>query len=113
MDVQLAEERSGDVLILLPVGRVDSTNAGTFETAVMDRIGAGERRLVIDFSRLDFISSSGLRVILLAAKALKVAQGALVLCRMKDHVHEVFRISGFDQIIPIKQTRDSALAAAD
>ena len=113
MDVELAEERSGDVLILLPVGRVDSVNARMFESAVMERIGAGERHLVIDFSRLDFMSSSGLRVVLLAAKALKAAQGTLVLCRMKDHVHEVFRISGFDQIIPIKQTRNSALAVSD
>ena len=76
----------------------------------MERVGSGEQRLLVDFSRLNFISSSGMRVLLMAAKKLHASQGKLVLCAMPDHIHEVFRISGFDQIIPIRDTRESALA---
>ena len=112
MDIEVAEERSDDVLVLLPVGRLDSGNARSFESVVMDHVSSGERRLIVDFSRLDFISSSGMRVLLIAAKALKASEGTLVLCAMKNHIEEVFRISGFDRIIPIKESRESALVAA-
>ncbi len=112
MDIEVAEERNDDVLVLLPVGRLDSGNARSFESVVMDRIGSGELRLIVDFSRLDFISSSGMRVLLIAAKALKANEGKLVLCEMKNHIEEVFRISGFDRIIPIKESRALALTAS-
>ena len=108
MDIEVAEERTDDALVLLPVGRLDSSNARSFESIVMERIGGGERRLIVDFSRLDFISSAGMRVLLIAAKALKSADGSLVLCAMKNHIQEVFRISGFDRIIPITETRDGS-----
>ncbi len=110
MDIEVAEERDGDALVLLPVGRLHSANTRAFEAIVMERIDAGERRVVVDFSRLDFISSSGMRVLLLAAKKLHAGEGTLVLCSMQDHIEEVFRISGFDRIIPIRDSRESALA---
>ena len=109
LDAEVAEERHDGVLVLSPVGRLDSGNVNAFEAGVMKRIGAGERRLVVDFSRLDFISSSSLRVLLLAAKAVKAGSGTLVACSMKPHIEEVFRVSGFDRIIPVKATRASAL----
>ncbi|MDE2907036.1 MAG: STAS domain-containing protein [Acidobacteriota bacterium] len=110
MEIEVAEEREDGALVLLPVGRLDSANARAFEAIVMERVGAGEERLVVDFSKLNFISSSGMRVLLLAAKQLHARQGVLVLCSMQDHIHEVFRISGFDQIIPIRDSREAALA---
>ena len=90
MNIEVAEEREDGALILLPVGRLDSANARAFESIVMDHIGNDERRLIFDFGRLSFISSSGMRVLLIAAK-------------------EVFRVSGFDQIIPIRDSRQAAL----
>ena len=112
MEIEVAEERAGEVLVLSPVGRLDSGNASSFESVVMDHVSGGERRMIVDFGRLDFISSSGMRVLLLAAKALKAQQGTLVLCSMKDHIEEVFQISGFSQIIPIKDSREAALAVS-
>ena len=112
MDIEVAEERTDEVLVLLPIGRLDSGNARSFESVVMDHVSSGERRLIVDFSRLDFISSSGMRVLLIAAKALKAGEGTLVLCAMKNHIEEVFRISGFDRIIPIKDSRELALAVS-
>ena len=109
MEAEVAEERHDGVLVLSPVGRLDSGNVNAFEADVMKRIGGGERRLIVDCSRLDFISSSGLRVLLLAAKALKAGSGTLVVCSMKPHIEEVFRVSGFDRFIPVKVTRAAAL----
>ncbi len=111
MTIEVAEERHHGVLVLLPVGRLDSGNAGAFESIVMKHINSGERRLIIDFSRLDFISSAGLRVALLATRALRASHGRIVLCAMRRHIEEVFRISGFDRIIAIKDSRQAALDA--
>jgi anti-anti-sigma factor len=109
MDIEVAEERADEALILLPVGRLDSSNARSFETLVMAHIDGGQQRLVIDFSRLNFISSSGMRVLLIAAKRLSANEGTIALCNMQDHIEEVFRVSGFDQIIPIRDSRKAAL----
>jgi serine/threonine-protein kinase RsbW len=112
MDIEVVEERHDGVLVLSPVGRLDSGNVVAFESSVMQRIGGGERRLVFDLSRLDFISSSGLRVLLLATKALKTGTGTLVVCGMKPHIEDVFRISGFDRLISVEPSRAAALEAS-
>ena len=109
MDIEVIEERDNDVLVLLPFDRIDSTNARAFESIVMEHISKGELRLIIDFGRLNFISSSGLRVLLIAVKKLNAAQGKLVLCDMQEHIHEVFQISGFDQLIPIRDSRKASM----
>ncbi len=109
MDIEVAEERHHDVLVLFPIGRLDSGNASAFESIVMDHINSGERHLIVDFSRLDFINSVGLRVALLATRALQASQGRIVLCAMRKHIEEVFRISGFDRIIVIKESCQAAL----
>lgn len=109
MNIEVVEERSNNILVLLPVDRLDSTNAQKFESKVMDHITKGEQRMVVDFSRLNFISSSGLRVLLIAAKKLTASQGKLVLCNMQEHIREIFVISGFDRIILIKESRQTAL----
>ena len=109
MNIEVVEERDNDVLVLLPVDRLDSTNARAFESIVMDHISKGELRMIIDFGRLNFISSSGLRVLLIATKKLRAAQGKIVLCDMQEHIHEVFIISGFDQLIPIHNSRKASM----
>ncbi len=58
MNIQVVEERDNDVLVLLPVDRIDSSNAAGFESIITNHISNGELRLIFDFSRLNFISSS-------------------------------------------------------
>jgi len=108
----IATERSGDVLVLLPQGRLDSNNAAAVETEILEHLAAGSKRIVMDFAGLDYISSAGLRVVLVVAKRLKQAGGTLVLCRLPAHIREVFEISGFLSILTTKDTREEALAAA-
>ena len=112
MDIEVAEKRHGEVLVLVPVGRLNSDNAHAFESLVMDRIRRGECRLVVDFSRLQFISSSGLRVLLLAAQALRAANGTLILCSMRENIAPVFQVSGFSQMISVRQSLEQAVADA-
>lgn len=110
--IEVLEEREGDVLILTPVGRVDSSNARLFERMIEDRIDDGETHIVVDFTKLSFISSSGMRVLLIGAKSIRANQGKFVLCSMRDSIREIFSISGFDTIIPVVKDRIAAIDAS-
>ena len=63
---------------------------------------------MIDGGTLDYISSTGLRVLLVAAKRLKAVEGKIVLSSLKPHILEVFEIAGFKSIFPIYATADQA-----
>ena len=65
--------------------------------------------MLIDFKSLDYISSAGLRVLIMVAKKLKAAQGSLVLCNLDEKIYEVFNVSGFTAIFDICTTQEEAL----
>ena len=69
--LQILDQRDGDTLILVPEGRIDSSNASDFERVMNDHIDNGDVHLVVDFSQISFISSSGMRVLLIAAKRVR------------------------------------------
>lgn len=106
----LEQETRGDVLILRPVGRLDSTSAPELERLVLDQLSAGVQRMVFDLADMDYVSSAGLRVILLAGKKLRASQGKLALTGMRDMVREVFEMSGFLALFPVSATLDEGLA---
>lgn len=89
-------------------GRMDGVSAPEFEEKLSAWIDEGETNFIIDFESLDYISSAGLRSILVTAKKLKVKNGRLLLCTLKDTVKEVFEISGFSSIVPIYESVNAA-----
>lgn len=99
-----------NVKIFAPSNRLDSGNAAGFEQEVVAAITAGSSHLLIDFSDLSYISSAGLRVVLLAAKKTKAVGGKLALCGLNDSIREVFVVSGFDAMLDIQPNRDAGLA---
>ena len=104
-------EKRGDITALRPSGRLDSATSGAFERAVDEAFEAGARRLVLDFSQLDYISSAGLRSTLIAGKKARALEGGqLALCALKPQVMEIFAISGFTAIFTICKDLDEALA---
>jgi stage II sporulation protein AA (anti-sigma F factor antagonist) len=72
-------------------------------------INSAAQRLVIDLAQLDYVSSSGLRVFLLAAKRLQATNGKLTLCGLQDHIQQVFDLAGFSSILSIYGSRDEAI----
>ena len=81
-------------------GRLDTTTAPQLEACLKENIGDNEH-LVMDFSRLEYISSAGLRVILAAQKIMN-KQGEMVIKNVNDTVMEVFEITGFADILHIE-----------
>ncbi len=106
----LSNEKIGDTLIASVAGQVNSANAGNLESQLLQLVALGEHRLVLDLSRLDYISSAGLRVALMLAKRIREQGGRLAFYGMQPHVHEVFDISGFLAILTVVDTRADALA---
>ncbi|MCG6861879.1 MAG: STAS domain-containing protein [Chromatiaceae bacterium] len=109
--MHISEQRKEGVLILGPEGRLDTNTSEPFEQRMMAVIDAGNNRLVVDLTELDYISSAGLRVLLMSAKRLKNEQGRLALCGLKSHIREVFEISGFLKILTVVENTDAAVAA--
>jgi anti-sigma B factor antagonist len=107
--MDISEDRKADAVILALSGKLDATTAKRFEDRILGVINSGTQRLVVDLSQLDYVSSSGLRVLILAAKRLQTVDGKIVLCSMKDHVRQVFDLAGFSSMLSIYASRDEAL----
>lgn len=108
--MEVNENIEGEALILSPVGRIDSSTAAQFQEITLGKISEGHGRLVIDFSNVDYISSAGLRVILMAAKRCKAANGGFAMCNLAAHIKEVFEISGFLKILTLAENQEDAIS---
>ena len=104
-------ERAGGTLIARADGRIDSSNSREFHSELEAAIADSDTSVVLDFEDVAYISSAGMRVILLAAKGLQQSGTEFVLCSMNDSIREVFKISGFDKIIAIHNSQAEALSA--
>lgn len=108
--MSLSFQREGDVLFVGVAGRVDGATAREFEEGVRGAMAETDRGLVMDFRELAYISSAGLRVILLTAKLLASRNGQMLCCNLSDTIHRLFEVSGFAKIIPIHPSREAARA---
>ena len=104
-------EQANGVLVLKPEGRIDGQNAGDFQSSAMQAIADAEGAVVADLGSISYISSAGLRAILLVAKTMRQRKAGFALCSLSDQIGEVFRISGFDKIIAVHGTRADAIAS--
>lgn len=108
MDIEQITDTGHTVLIA--TGRLDTGTAPEFEKQLLETLPQ-QPSLVVDLSGVDYISSAGLRVVLMGAKRAKQAQGKLVLCGLSPAIREVFAVSGFLKILDVRETRDEAVAA--
>ena len=106
------EAHEAGVVIVSPQGRIDSTSSTALEHHLQGLAAAGQTRVVIEFSGVDYISSAGLRVMLALAKRGRDQKGRLALFGMNDSVRQVFELAGFVALFTITATRAEALHAA-
>lgn len=100
-------------LIISPEGRLDSNTSAAFEKQVLEVLAGGAKSVLMDFSQIDYMSSAGLRVVLLAAKRLKAGGGKLVICGLSASITEVFRVSGFLAALNVVSDLSSARQCFD
>jgi anti-anti-sigma factor len=104
----MKHEIHDDALVLQPAGRIDGGTAGAFETDSLALIEAGMAHIVIDLSLVDYLSSAGLRSLLIIAKRVRSNGGSASLCGLGSNVAEVIAVSGFDSIFGVFPDAESA-----
>ncbi len=109
--LQMTEERDGKVLVFGLAGRLDSGTAKDLEATLKQKLDDGEQTILMDMEALDYISSAGLRVVLLAAKRLRSSDGRFALSALKGEIRQVFEISGLLRILTVFDTRAEATDA--
>jgi stage II sporulation protein AA (anti-sigma F factor antagonist) len=109
MEMQIGKE--ADVTVVTMIGRLDAVTAPEYENKISALVNGGDIRMVVDFEKLDYISSAGLRALLVTAKLLKAKQGQVRFANVRGSVREVFDISGFGSIFQMDDSVASSLAA--
>ena len=99
-----------DILVISLEGRIDAHSAKDLEDQCTRWIESGEHKIIMDFAAVDFISSAGLRVVLLTAKMLSSKNGTIKLCSLNGTLRNVFEISGFSKLFVIVPSLEDALA---
>ena len=105
-------KRFADTVVLAPVGRINHGSAEEFKSALrphLEQCGSGRDQLVLDLSGVDYISSAGLRILMLAKKQTKAQGGTLVIAELGPVVKEIFEISKFTVVFEIFPTVRAAL----
>lgn len=100
---------SGEVNIVRIGGNLDTESFPEAQAQVTQLIEQGARKILVDLKELVYISSAGLRVLLIAAKKLKEQGGELRISNLNDIVKEVFEISGFSKIFNVFNSEAEAM----
>ncbi len=100
--MQIEKTQEGDIVVLKVIGQLTSSTSPALETAVNDVLKT-ESNLVLDFAELDFLASSGLRVILSTQKRINAKNGALVIRNVNKVVMEVFEMTGLRDFLNVFQ----------
>lgn len=108
--MEIGERRDGDILILSPAGRIDNETSPAFQARLLAALIPGAAVLV-DFSGVEYVSSAGLRALMMGSKQSKAANGRLAVAALGPVVKEIFEISRFSLVVPVFDTPADALAA--
>lgn len=111
MALEIHEEVVGEVRVLGLKGRLDTDTAGDLELAAKDLIDDGARNFLVDLSGVGYVSSAGLRVLLMIGKSID-GKGSLCLCGLNATVRQVFDVAGFTQLFVIGTDRNAVLKKA-
>lgn len=99
--MNISETRSGDVIQIQIDGRVDTTTSPQLQNAILQAFQKGNK-LVLDFSGVEYVSSAGLRALLIGQKTANSKGGSMTLVNVAEAVLQVFKMSGFSGILHIE-----------
>jgi anti-sigma B factor antagonist len=100
-----------DIATILSLnGRIDTATAPELEQAINKAIDGGNRKILLDFTGVSYISSGGLRVLLATAKKLKNPDDKFAICGLSPEVLKILKLAGFTSIFSIYPSEGEALA---
>ncbi len=109
LGLQIELEEIEQRILLRLDGRLDASSIQILERKIDKLIEERHTQLLLDFTRVDYLSSAGLRILLAAAKKLKAKKGTLVLFSLQEEISEVVKMAGFDRILQICANEKEAL----
>jgi anti-anti-sigma factor len=110
--MEIAKFEVADISVLEPVDVIDSTNANTFTTKVTDIVSGQPGNFVIDLNRVKYVSSAGVRALILVGQVVAKMQRKLVLCGLNDEVARLFELTKLGEYFVIGSSRDDAVRLA-
>jgi anti-anti-sigma factor len=105
----ITSTHAGDTIVLRVAGRLDAITSPEFEKTCQQCINSESRRMMVDFEGVDYISSAGLRAILLAGKAVHAGGGVLGLSGLRGTVKDTLEMAGFCALLPVYDSMEAAL----
>lgn len=108
MEIQTQEYKR--VAVVAVTGRVDSSTSADLEAALQSLIDRGKKNLVVDMAGVEFLSSSGLRVLVNAFKACK-GSGDMCIAQPSERAASSLSIAGVDTLFSVHPTREAAIAS--
>lgn len=108
----IASTYADNAAVLRVGGRLDAITAAEFENTYRQSVNAETRKVVLDFQGLEYISSAGLRAVLLVGKMVQAGGGTLVLACLSGTVKTVLEMSGFCALFPVYDSVEVALESS-
>jgi anti-anti-sigma factor len=108
--VEITTATRDGATILSIAGRIDTATAPALEQAINKAIDSGNRKILLNFTAVSYISSGGLRVLLATAKKLKNPGDKYALCSLAAEVNKILKLAGFTSIFSIYPSEGEALA---
>ena len=112
MRINIDWQRKDGILVAALNGRVDSNNANEFQKMMEAGIDPKDKALIMDFGQVSYISSAGLRVVVVMAKKFKGPYRKLVICALSEPIKKLFTMTGLDQAMTLRGTRTEAIDEA-
>lgn len=109
--MEIAERKNEAFVVVAPSGRVDGVTAPELERRLTEIVERGDSRVLLDCENMSYISSAGLRVVLLAAKKCQQGSGKLILCSLQPDCKTAMEISGFLTMLDFYDDAEAAVAA--
>jgi len=109
--LEISEQHQGDVVVLGPAGRINNDSSPEFQNRLLECVGSAGTAVLVDLSRVEYISSAGLRALMMASKQSKATNGRLAVAGLNPVVKEIFNISRFAYVVTVYETPAEALEA--
>jgi len=106
--MEITTEKKDNLMLINLTGKLDSITSPQLEDKLIKTIDEENYNIIFNCINLDYISSAGLRVLLVGAKKVKVKDGKIKLANLKKHIREVFEIAGFTAIFELYESVEEA-----
>ena len=107
--MQITTRESYDVLVVDIEGRLDTNTSGDGYDEMVRIAKGGNKKIVVNLKELEYVSSAGLRVLLLVAKLVQASGGQVKFCEPSDQVKQALEISGFNSLLKLYGSEGEAI----